>query len=243
MQKRLIVLMLALLALLGMTAMVTAQEGISYGDVITGEITDQEFEIEYSFEAAAGDLVVVEMRRADTDSELYNADLIVVNPAGDVVADTTDYYGSNGAQAVVLFEAEDGEYTILATRDGGRGGSEVGNFILRLLLVDELTAKPIEGQMGTEALDAYYAIRADGNMDVSYTWLDGNYAPLMQVRSLEDMGYPSDQTASVSGTLLNTATINLTAEDGQLLLVSVIGNPIDYLFDDVEATFEVSLAG
>jgi hypothetical protein len=242
MLKRLTVLMLASLALLSMTALVNAQESISYGDVIEGEITDREYEIEYTFEAAEGDLVVVEMRRADTDSELYNADVIVLNPDGDIVADTTDYYGSNGAQAVVLFEAEDGEYTILATRDGGRGGDEEGNFTLRLLLVDELTAKPVEGEMGTDALDAYYAIRAEGNVDVTYTWLSGNYAPLMQVRPVEELGYPSDQTASVSGTLLNTATINLVGEDGQLLLVSVIGDPIDYLFDDVEATFEIGLA-
>jgi hypothetical protein len=80
-------------------------------------------------------------------------------------------------------------------------------------------------------------------VDIRYAWLDGNYAPLVQVRALDEMGYPSDQTASISGTLTNEAVVNLAAEDGQLLLVSVIGNPIDYLFDDVEATFEIGLAG
>jgi len=242
MSKRLIVVILALLALLSMTALVNAQESISYGDVIEGEITDREYEIEYSFEAEKGDLVVVEMRRADTDSELYNADLIVLNPDGDVIADTTDYYGSNGAQAVVLFEAESGEYTILATRDGGRGGDEEGNFLLRLLLVDELTAKPQEGFISNDDLDAYYAIRAEGNVDVTYTWLDGNYAPLFEVRPVDELGFPSDQWGSVSGTLVNSATFNLAADDGQLMLVAVTANPIDYFFSDVEATFEVGLA-
>jgi hypothetical protein len=243
MLKRLMVLMLALLALSSMTLLVSAQETIAYGDIITGEITNDEFEIEYAFEAAAGDLVVVEMRRADTDSELYNADLIVLNPAGDMIADTTDYYGSNGAQAVVLFEAaEDGTYTILATRDGGRGGSEVGNFTLRLIQAEELTSTPIQGEMGTEALDAYYAIRTDGPVNVRYTWLEGNYAPAMQVRLLEEMGYPSNQSASVSGTLAEDATVTVVVQGENLLLVSVTGNPIDYFFNDVSASFELSLA-
>ena len=61
-----------LLLFVSMTFAAQAQDAtpIQYGEIVNGEITEDEYEIAYNFSGTQGDIVVIEMRRANTDSGL-----------------------------------------------------------------------------------------------------------------------------------------------------------------------------
>jgi hypothetical protein len=228
---------------LAMTLFAQAQDStpIGYGDVVNGEITADEFEIPYTFKGAEGDIVVVEMRRANTDSGLYNAALVVLDPGGSLIADSADYIAYEGAEALVAVQLpENGEYTVLATRDSGRSGEETGEFVLKLFNPEILGEEPIEGEVTNDTQDQYYAVVADGSFTVDYRVLSSNYAPLVDVSYVNEDGY-FESAASVSGLRLDAGSMQVFAESGELYVVAIVADDLDYLFDeDVQVAYELS---
>lgn len=209
--------------------------------MVEGEITNNEYEVAYEFSGSIGDFIVVEMRRADSDSQLYNANLILLDENGDELVDITDYYGYSGADAVLAAELEaDGTYTILATRDDGSEGDDEGEYTLKLLNLAPLKDNAAEAQLDNDAGDQYFLIQAEEDVVISYAALDGNYAPLITINDISD-GYPNSIT-QISGVRLNTANVTVEADEGEYLLVVVSANPIDYLFSDIEVEFSISVS-
>jgi hypothetical protein len=214
---------------------------IEYGETVEGEITDDAYEVGYSFSGTAGDVVVIEMRRANTDSGLYNAAVVLLDPSGSTLADSTDYFAYEGAQALVAAELpEDGDYTILATRDDGRTGDEVGEYVIKLFQPDILSEEPIQAEMNNETQDQYYVIQSEGSFEFTYTVSSATYAPLVDVNLVTEDGYP-ETAASLSGLRLDSGTVKVFAE-GELYLVAVVADDLDYLFDeDIQISYEVSV--
>jgi len=61
---------------------VLAQEDsntIAYGDTVVGEITNREFEIEYTFTGKADDVVVIEMHQVDVLGDLDHPVIMVLD--------------------------------------------------------------------------------------------------------------------------------------------------------------------
>jgi hypothetical protein len=232
-----------LMLLLATTLFAQAQDGtaIGYGETVSGEITADEFEIPYTFKGAAGDIIVVEMRRANTDSGLYNAALVVLDPSGSLIADSADYIAYEGAEAIVAVELpENGEYTVLATRDSGRSGEEIGEFVLKLFNPEILGEEPIQGEVTNETQDQYYVVVSDGSFTVSYRVLESNYAPLVDVNYVNEDGY-FESAASMSGLRLDAGSVQVFAESGELYVVAIVADDLDYLFDeDVQVSYELS---
>jgi len=232
-----------LILILSSAFVVQAQDTtpIAYGEVVSGEITNDTFEVAYSFSGAAGDVVVVEMRRANTDSDLYNAAIVLTGPSGDRLANSTDYFAYEGAEAIVAVELpEDGEYTILATRDDGRTGDEVGEYTLKLFQPEELSKEAIQGEVTNDTQDQYYVVRSGGSFQVSYLVLESNYAPLVDISFINEEGYP-ESAASLSGLRLDGGSVRVFAEDGELYLVAIVADDLDYLFDeDIQVSYELS---
>jgi hypothetical protein len=230
---------------LSMTLLVQAQDAtsIGYGETINGEITDDEFEIPYTFSGTAGDVVLVEMRRANSDSGLYNAAVVVLDPSGSLIADSADYIAYEGAEGIVALQLpEDGDYTVLATRDSGRSGDETGEYILKLFQLDVLGKKPIQGEVTNETQDQYYAVLADGSFTVKYSVSSSNYAPLVDVNYVNEDGY-FESAGSLSGLRLDAGTVQIFAEAGQLYVVAIVADDLDYLFDeDVQVAYELSVS-
>jgi len=245
MTKRIIVLLVVLL-LISASLLVQAQDAtpLQYGDTVTGEITDETFEVSYVFAGTQSDVVVVEMRRANTDSGLYNAAVVLLGPGGDILADSTDYYAYEGAEAIIAAELpEDGKYTILATRDNGRTGDETGEYTLKLLQPEVLSDATTQGDMNNKTQDQYYVVRSSGSFAVSYRVLDSNYAPLVDVSYINEDGYP-ESAASLSGLRLDAGRVEVFAEDGELYLVAIVADDLDYLFEeDIQISYELSAAG
>ncbi len=128
----------ALLALCLLTtshpATVVAQDApieITYGDAVNGDITDDEFEVNYIFSGNEDDIVMIEMLRA---SSLIDPKLQLKSAVGDVLFENDDFLYPSAV--IITSLRSDGEYTITATRYNGRDGESEGNYLLRLSLVE-----------------------------------------------------------------------------------------------------------
>jgi hypothetical protein len=167
--------------------------------------------------------------------------VVVLDPGGSLIADSADYIAYEGAEALVAIQLpENGEYTVLATRDSGRSGDETGDFVLKLFNVEILGEEPIEGEVTNDTEDQYYAVLADGSFTVNYRVLSSNYAPLVDVSYVNEDGY-FESAASVSGLRLDAGNMQVFAESGELYIVAIVADDLDYLFDeDVQVAYELS---
>ncbi|MDZ4768932.1 MAG: PPC domain-containing protein [Chloroflexota bacterium] len=126
---------------IGMTsgeyAITVARVGVSsgqgsvlrYGDSVYSAIDDSTAEVYYSFQAARGDVITVQMQRASGD---LDPSLLLVNNRSEVIADNDDQAGSTDAAIRDLTVLEDGGYAIIASRYGGAAGTSRGSFVLTL---------------------------------------------------------------------------------------------------------------
>lgn len=106
---------------------------LTYGANTTGQISDSEYEVLYTFNGTAGDVVTITMTAVDEES--LDPLLTVLGPNGDIVAsnDDIDLGGGNYNSAITDFTLpETGTYTIVATRYAGEDGTSGGEFTLTL---------------------------------------------------------------------------------------------------------------
>lgn len=110
-------------SLSGGAAPVASSDGLSYGDTVTGEISDTTPEQSFRFSGSAGDVVTITMladnpNALDTRLYLYNAAGVEVAENDDSRDDSIGYYN---ARIQNFSLPSSGEYTIRATRFGGTG--------------------------------------------------------------------------------------------------------------------------
>src|SRR5262249_1804338 len=105
---------------------------LNYGDSVAGEISEQHFEVVYTFRAARGDVVTITMQRISGDLDSY---LLLADAQGNVLIQSDDDPLSPGTldAAITNYRIEKtGAYAIVATRFGRAGGKSKGNFALNL---------------------------------------------------------------------------------------------------------------
>lgn len=114
---------------------------VNYGDVIRGTINDDQFAVNYPFEARGGDVITVMLSKTqgNLDSLLY-----ILSPSGDELISNDDVDpGISTDSGIIEFTVpQSGVYTIVATRFQEQSGSTVGEFNLSLELVSGGTAPP-----------------------------------------------------------------------------------------------------
>jgi hypothetical protein len=132
------------LSLLSSTAGPVATTGsvLHYGDTAVGEISDDQFSVEYTFEARAGDVIGIQLTRISGDLDTL---VVLRGPAGsEIASNDDDPRGSNVDSYLRDFEIPaDGVYTILATRFNRDLGASAGTFELRLERVSGVSALPV----------------------------------------------------------------------------------------------------
>ncbi|NWF67835.1 MAG: hypothetical protein HXY40_01995 [Chloroflexi bacterium] len=135
MKKALLTLLLlaALLTVSGVLAQDEDPIEIAYGDVVDGEIDDDLFEVNYIFEGAEDDIVMIEMF---AEPGTYDLDSVVQlkDDDGDVLFENDSFFYPGSV--IVAQLRRDGQYIITATRYNGEEGSSEGPYMLRLTLVE-----------------------------------------------------------------------------------------------------------
>lgn len=214
-----------------------AKEEIAYGDIVEGEITDKQTEVEYTLNVISGDIVVIDMRRSK-DSELYSTAVIVNDPDGNEVVNTTEDTSANNTVAAFTAEA-DGDYTVIATRN--KYSDTTGEFQLRPTAAKLLeSGDSVKGLVDNDSADVYYALPADTDVKVAYEQTSGDYYLYFRILSLDtkSSGIMNASSTAIHGI---TWTVGLTTEADYLTLISVGGDEYDLQHDDISSKFTLNI--
>jgi len=131
MTKRLLAGIIVLVIVIIGASITFAQDSLTYGDTVTGELSDDTAEVSFTFEGTAGDVVVVEVRETEQFSDLNYPFLTLQDPSGEVVAQSNEF-GFKSAVLVVGLQ-DDGTYTVIVSGSPNYEASEtVGEFALTL---------------------------------------------------------------------------------------------------------------
>ena len=240
-QIRPIAILLSILLLVGLQ--VSAQDDddvLEYGDTVLGEITNSEYEVEYTFSGSAGDVIIIEMIETDILGELYSPSLILLNPRGRVHADTSDGF-SFGKVILATELLTSGEYTIIATRLDGRTGDSVGEYTLELILPDILSEdESVSGVVSTESGSEYFLITTNAPFTILYDRVSGNMTPEVRVNVFDDFANGLDTIAAAWGDELSLATLG-TFSRGAPYIVSVGSGLFSFSFTEETAGFTIKL--
>lgn len=233
---------LVLLSVSGLATAQTAEGLLSYGEMVTGEITDRNFEVPFLFEGAKDDVVIVEMAPVESLGSLTSPQLIVLNSDNDVIADSSSSFSIGSTRVAVVLPA-DGEYTILATRADGRAGDSVGEFNLRLVqptLLEE--GKEVTGDISSNGGVSYAMIRAaEANSTLTYVKDDGDFAPEVNLNILDSGNSNLTSVVKLSGDGLSQITVMIPDED---IIIITIGEALfDFNFTPVEASISLTVKG
>ncbi|GAB4508739.1 MAG: hypothetical protein OHK0046_02110 [Anaerolineae bacterium] len=212
---------------------------IEYGQFVTGEITNREFEVSYTFTGDAGQVVVIEMKPVDTLGDLNSPELLLIDAEGQLISSTVRTLSV--LQAVLVAELPaNGEYIIIATRRDGRAGDSVGEYTLELILAEQLMAgEALAGQLSSEGRSQYYSVNSEREFQIQYQKTsDGELSPQITVNLINEDGI--DEVASVEGDSLSIALLGNFAPAAPYLII--VGRPLFYFsineeLADYELTF------
>jgi hypothetical protein len=222
---------------LGAKSQVLAQEDtgkIIYGDTVTGEITDREFEIEYLFDAEEGDLIVISMKGAEGADDMDYPSVILLNPDFDIVGSTYGYTETLYVSSI----PSTGEYTILATRNDGRAGESLGEFELTLDKVEILSVdSPITAEIDNEST-MYYGISDVGEFTIIYEKLEGDFFPYISINKINEGEL--DDIAYMTGEVLTMGMMRLDGEE-EIYILMVTPPPYYYSSKPLTATYSLTL--
>jgi len=230
------VLLFSLLMMLA--PLVTAQEVVTLvpGEIVTGEITNAAFEVEYQFLGNPGEIIVLEMQAAEGTRDLRSPEILLLDADGEIVADTTENIGIN--EAVLVFEVPvEAFYTVIATREDGRGGDSIGPFTLELIMPEVIAAdSEITGSMTNETRSQYYVVQSEDDFTITYNKLAGDFFPQVVVARLGEYPGSTDEVATASGDSLTIATIGVFT-GGEPYFITIERALFDFSFTEVTADF------
>jgi hypothetical protein len=185
---------------------------IQFDTPVQGAIFEQQDYVAYSFDAAADDVVTVQMTATSGSLDTL---LQLIGPSGNVVEVNDDFNGTNStiANARLL---QEGTYTIVATRYGKELGGTEGEFQLVL-----------SGSTDTLPSNLANLNLPDGDIEVYLTW-ETNADLQLLVRDPAGQAIFDDQPRSTSGGLL-AANGNVGCQVSEGTAVSYIYWPLGLL--------------
>ena len=193
---------------------------LAYGDVVSGAISDENFLVEYTFEARAGDVVTIGVTAVSGDLDtlltLYDSD-------GNELISNDDIETGNTNSQIEAFELDNaGTYTIQATRFSERFGSTTGDFNLSL---EQVGGGVVEIPTGPVAINYGDTVqsRIEGDVyAIEYTF-EGQVGDVIGVR-MNALSGDLDPLLYLRDSAGNTLTENDDDPDGGGALDSYISN-------------------
>src|SRR5262245_796238 len=130
---------------------------IAYGQTVKGQITNDTAEVRSEFAGKEKELVSIGMDQ-DEAAGLKTPAFTVLSGQNRIIDSTKIFTLSLAIAHAVFLLPKDGDYTIVATRRGGKTGKDVGGFVLSLNNALRLTAdRPVEDS-ASDSTAKYYAV-------------------------------------------------------------------------------------
>jgi hypothetical protein len=225
-----------------------AQDAIELGQEIEGEITNRDYEFEYTFSGSEGQLISIEMKPA-ADSQL-DPEVFLYDSENELLAVNDDF--SYPTSLILISLPADGEYTVVASRNDGRSGSSEGEYVLTV-------SEPEAMELGADYEATYttdYSVSTvfllapteDGPVTLTYVQDVSELYARISVSTAPDWsedpeyGYYSE-VMSVSSAISEKGSLSLNVEAGMVYLVEVElgGYSPDTTYSEDEATITLSV--
>ena len=229
------ILIIGLLLIMAATP-VSAQDALTYGEAITGEISDEVSQQAYTFFGKTHEVVVMSMIAVDVMADLDRTMLILQDPSGGTIAEY-DGFGSSSMFAVL---PADGDYTLIATRP--EEDDSVGEYTLAVSLIQEIgLGESVSGIISSEDGAHLYLYRGDGGFYLSYTKEAGDFGPEISVNIIGD---PEDGQLDTVGALLGAdverGSIGIF-DGGAVYIIALDEALFSFSFSEITADYTLEL--
>jgi predicted small secreted protein len=135
---------------------------LNFGDTVSDEIADDNYQVEYTFAAQSGDYINIYMEATSGDLDTY---LILFDDDGDELARNDDQEPGDSLNAGIQYEVTtDGTYTLHATRFLQEEGTSNGSFVLSL----EIGAPAVTRDVNLQYGDIVSGVINDDNFQFEY---------------------------------------------------------------------------
>ncbi|NWG17911.1 MAG: hypothetical protein HXY41_14885 [Chloroflexi bacterium] len=225
-----------------------AQEALplEFDTFVSGTLTNEVFEVTYSFKAESGQLVLIEMLPKPGTYDLDPA-LLLRDSSGKVLAVNDDFDFPTSLIAIKL-PAND-SYTVLATRSGGSTGSSTGDYVLRARLVQPLAAgqtveATIFSDLETAVAERYVLMpEASGALEITFSQQPGELYASLELSDWVGENEFVKRLFDLSDTAgLSRATLAVEVEAGKLYILTVDKAPFSFVFgDEITATVKITV--
>lgn len=247
MRKMSFVALLALSLIILSAGSIAAQDKIpiEFGQYIEGELTNSAYEVKYTFEGKAGQVVAVEMLPKPGTYDLDPA-LILRDSDGDILGQNDDW--DYPLSLVVAELPADEQYTILATRSGGSTGSSQGTYWIRAMLVE-----PVESGAKLEAtivsdydkeVPNIFVLRPTetGDVKIGFSQEVGELFAAIELALWKNNSYGGDTVMSLDNTAkVSSATFTVGLEAGQIYVLTVRRAFGSYVFGSEESIVTITV--
>jgi len=228
------VCIMALVVGLPSSASAQSASAIAYGQTVTGEITDAQTALTFTFKAAANDIIVVTMRQAESDSSLA-PHLIVQDSQQQTIADSADQVALYSVNLAAQLSGA-GAYTITATSADSKS---TGKFELTLSKATVMTpATPVKGQASSDSV-IYYAYTSGNPFSLVYAKQAGDFAPTVAVNRLDN--HELKLVGSLGGEQVDQGSLGIKPNQNELYIITVGEGALDINLSQVTADYSLTL--
>lgn len=242
--------MLVLVLAVSVAGVTAAQDAtpLTLGESVTGEITADSYEIPYTFDAKAGEVALIQMWEAPDASDYVDTYIILQGPDGKVFAENSNDAAlySNSVVAAVL--PDDGTYTVIATRDGGRTGDSVGPYVLVANIVEPLKA----GSKIDATIYGYdnkarntpeqFVVQGSGATKISFSQEISDLFPDLKLYPWLDVdSYPVSLFTLSDTSKTTSAVVSVELEEGTLYILTVKDSFSSSVYDDSEKKITITV--
>jgi hypothetical protein len=235
--RTLVILTLLLAASL---SAVRAQEAEGVIETFEGEMTEDEFEFEFTFDAEEGQVIAALFAETDDAGTLLSPTLVLENPAGDTIADTTESF-SFGDVSLFAEINSTGTYTLYISRYEEEDGDDVGEFTITVVAVPVLEAgSPLEGTLTSEGNPGYYVVDTGSPFGVSFVKGDGDMDFTLSVNTIDSQSGTLTELATAEGEGLTEVLLGVFEGDEPYIVR--VGEPFFFFsFDETSTDYRVEL--
>jgi len=241
---------LVMLIAISVAGVTTAQDttALTLGEAVEGEITASEYEFPYSFEGSAGDTALIQMWQPLDADEYVDTYLILEGPGGDIIVENSNDPANYSGSVIAARLPDDGTYTIIATRDGGRTGDTVGPFVLVANTVETLTSgSKVEATIyGYDSdlrdVPQQFVIEGNGPTKISFSQEISDLFPNLQLYPWASVDeYPAALFDMNSTARVSSAVLSVELQEGILYLLTVSDSFSSSVYDDSEKLITITV--
>lgn len=239
-------LLIGALLVMGLGA-VAAQDDrtpLELGEWVEGELTNNDYELKYTFEGKEGDIVLVEMQPKPGTYDL-DPYIVLRDSDGDVLGQNDDF---GYPLSVVVAELQaDEQYVVLATRSGGSTGSSEGEFWLRVTVVDLVeSGSELEATISSvseEDIPAVFVMRPEerGEYTITFSQEVSELYAALRLSPWVDDSYESSLLSLESTAGVSEASFTVELDGGQFYILRVSRAFGSFVFDEMENTVKIGV--